>query len=232
MKTNKLATTTWHKSAIALTGSSGTGKSTASEIFRELGATVISADNLARQATAPGSPTLKRITEEFGENYVLADGTLNRRKLANTIFTDPDKKSLLESILHPKIAELAQEEFQQRYAPQLQKTAETHLPPYPVVHAPVVYDCPLLFESNVAGDTPFFKTILITADPTIALKRIMERDGISETEAESRIANQMPQHEKARLSDIVIDNSESIDVLRAKLNRTWRQIVDAYASSS
>jgi dephospho-CoA kinase len=190
---------------IGLTGGIATGKSSVARFFSERGIPVIDADQLARDAVRPGSPALAQITELFGEEILQHDGSLNRTRLGELIFSDTEKRRLLESILHPEIRKLSEERIAQAAANG---------------HRYLVYMAPLLIE---AGATDRVDDIwVVTVRPEIQLERLMLRDGISREQAEQRIRSQMPLSEKERFGSVVIDNSGTeADTLRL-LEAAWK----------
>lgn len=185
---------------LGLTGGIGSGKSVVAEMFRTLGAKVVSADGLAREIVRPGSPVLSRIADRFGEEVLCADGTLNRPWLAKKIFADPVARRDLDRITHPAIAELARRRFS-GLAAQGTRVA--------------VYDCPLLFEAGV--DVVVDAVVVVAVDDSTQLRRLMMRDGLDESAARARVAAQMPLEEKVARADYVIDNNGGLE-------RTRRQV--------
>ncbi len=196
-----------YRGVIGLTGSIGSGKTTAAEHFRTLGAFVISADALVREATALGAPCLKDIRERFGDEVFFPEGHLNRKALGALVFNDPVSRKTLEGIIHPRVAELATVRF--RAAPP---------------GALIVYDCPLLFEAGLA-EQGFDLVIVVTAPTAAIIRRIGERDGLTVTEAAARLASQAPQEEKIASADIVIENSGTILELQARVEEVYRGII-------
>lgn len=177
---------------LGLTGGIASGKSTVAEMLRSMGAAVVSADALAREIVRPGSEVLARIVERFGPRALQADGQMDRKWLAQRIFADPEARRALDGITHPAIAALAR----QRFAALARQGAGL-----------IVYDAPLLFEAG--ADRQVDAVLLVTVDEGVQLARLMRRDGIDEAAARARIAAQMPQAEKARRADYIIDNSGS-----------------------
>jgi dephospho-CoA kinase len=175
---------------LGLTGGIASGKSTVAGMLRSLGAAVVSADGLAREVVRPGSETHARIVKHFGPRALRDDGQLDRGWLAQRIFTDPKARRALDGITHPAIADLAR----RRFADLARQGAGL-----------VVYDAPLLFEAG--ADRQVDAVLLVTVDERVQRARLMRRDGIDEPAARARIAAQMPQTEKARRADYVIDNS-------------------------
>jgi dephospho-CoA kinase len=177
---------------IGLTGGIGSGKSTAAARFTELGATVIDADQLARQVLAPGTPGLAAVLDRFGAELADADGVLDRARLAGLVFADPN------AIVHPLVAI---------------RTAELTEAAGP--DAVVVYDVPLLVENGLAGG---FQAVVVVEAPLPArLARLAER-GMAEAEARSRIAAQASDAQRRALATAVLDNSGSVAELRAQVD--------------
>jgi dephospho-CoA kinase len=176
---------------VGLTGSIATGKSTVSRMFAHLGARVIDADLLAREVVLPGQPAYRKIVEQFGPAVVQEDGSLDRKALGAVVFADPAKRKRLEEITHPAIGAR-----QQRLLSALDEE---------VFEGVVIWDAALLFESG--GAAKMDRVVVVFAEPEIERRRLMERDGLSETDARARIASQMPIAEKAKLAHHVIDNS-------------------------
>lgn len=191
----------WYHRAIAVTGAPGSGKSTVSGIFRKLGALVIEADVLARKAVEPPSPVLAEIERGFGPGLLTPDGRLDRKALAEIVFHDPARRKELEALLHPVIRRLAAEEYARAGGDR----------------APlVVYDCPLLFETDLHR-LGFKKKLLIDASEAIALERVQRRDGSTVEEYQARLAAQRPMSEKRKLADIVIENNSTLAELEEKV---------------
>jgi dephospho-CoA kinase len=176
---------------VGLTGSIATGKSTVSRIFAHLGARVIDADLLSREVVMPGQPAYVRIVEEFGPQVVQEDGSLDRKALGAIVFADPARRKRLEEITHPAIGLR-----QQRILSVLDEES---------FEGVVLWDAALLFESG--GVAKMDRVVVVFADPDTEGRRLIERDGLSEADARTRIASQMPIAEKAKLADHVIDNS-------------------------
>src|SRR5690554_4365671 len=152
-----------HHQVIAVTGSIGSGKSTACKLLSNMGACVVSADDLARKAVLPGSPALEEIAARFGAKVLNSDGSLNRRALGSIVFENHAALRELEAFTHPRIAQLAEQEFAQALKSRCLL---------------VVYDCPLLFEVGLEK-RGFKAVVLIAADEEVSLERVTARDGIS-----------------------------------------------------
>jgi len=191
---------------LGITGGIASGKSLATAFFAELGAAVVSADELARDAVKPGTATLQALVERFGPG-ILAGGALDREALAAIVFADPASRDDLDRITHPAIGQLAEE-----------RLAALRLSGVPLV----VYEAPLLFEAGAEGRVD--RVLAVTVDPEIQLARLMSRSGLGKSAAQSRIAAQMPQMEKAARADYVIDNSATPEALRAAVATLYRQL--------
>jgi len=178
---------------VGLTGGVATGKSTVAKMFKECGAVVIDADELAHEVVKPGTPAWREIVAFFGKTVLNQDRSLNRQALGSIVFRNPKKRRQLERIIHPRVA---------REQARLTKQAARADPT-----AVVIYDVPLLFEAGI--DTRVDKTLVVTADRETQLARLKKRNGMSRVEAIRRIRSQMPLSKKVRLADIVIDGTLS-----------------------
>jgi len=176
---------------VGLTGSIATGKSTVSRMFAHLGARVIDADLLAREVVMPGQAAYARIVEEFGPQVVQEDGSLDRKALGAVVFADAAKRKRLEEITHPAIGAR-----RERLLSALDEEA---------FEGVVIWDAALLFEGG--GAATMDRVVVVYVDPETERRRLMERDGLGDTDARARIASQMPIAEKAKIAHHVIDNS-------------------------
>lgn len=195
---------------IGLTGSIASGKSTVANMLKEYGLPIVDADLVARMVVEPGKPTLDKIVEVFGEEVLTEDRALNREKLGSIIFHDEKKRKMLNNIIHPAIR---QEMLRQRDE-HIENGEKT-----------VIMDIPLLFESKLQHFVD--KILVVTVDDNIQLKRLMERNQLSEEEATSRIQSQMPLSEKEEGADAVIYNNLSLDNTKEQLEnilREWKVI--------
>lgn len=181
---------------IGLTGQTGAGKTSAADILREKGYYIIDADLLARKAVESRA-VIDSLCARFGADIV-NNGVLDRRELARRAFSDPEKTAVLNSITHPEITRLAVNEIHAAEAENAKAA---------------VIDAALLFESDLACLCG--KTLCITADDTVRLRRIIERDGLSETDALLRVSAQPPQEYYASHSDIIIDNGDGYNLRQA-----------------
>ncbi len=189
---------------IGLTGSMAAGKSTAAKIIADLGYPIVDADKIAHEILFD-----KKIKDElansFGEGILDDSGEINRRSLARAAFSS-GKSELLNSITHPAICE------------RLFTLARQHQKQSRIV----ILDVPLLIETGLNRGCD--RVILITADTDERYRRIMLRDGLSRAEAEARIKNQMPQHEKEKYADFIIENDGNIASLKEKLTAVIERI--------
>lgn len=177
-----------------LTGGIACGKSTVAGRFRDAGITVIDADQIARQAVAPGTSGLAEIIKHFGTDVLRPDGTLDRAKLGAIVFSDAEKRKIVNRILHPRIA-----------ARTMQTGQELASRGEPMA----CYEAALLVE-NGAADT-FRPLVVVIAPEELQITRIMQRDRLSEEDAKARIAAQMPVKDKAAVADYVIDTGGTMD---------------------
>lgn len=194
---------------IGLTGSIAVGKSFVCDCFRELGCHVLDADLTAREVVAKGTDGLAEIVHEFGDDILTGDGELDRKKMAAIVFADESKRLLLNSIVHPRVIESQNEWLQDQKARDPAGIA--------------IVDAALMIESG--GYKRFDKLIVVWCRPDIQLKRLMLRDNLSETEARRRIDSQMPQEEKKRYADFLIDTSEGFESTRDAVSGVYRQLV-------
>lgn len=172
---------------IGLTGGIATGKSYVRSKFEELGVPTIDADILARQAVAPGSEGLTAVVARFGAGVLDAAGALDRRRLAQIVFGDAAARRDLEAIIHPFVRAQADAWFRQLD---------------PAQHPIAIADIPLLYETG--GDTLYEAVVVTACEPEEQIRRIVERDHVTEAEARQRLAAQMPIEEKVRRADYVI----------------------------
>jgi dephospho-CoA kinase len=192
---------------VGLTGGIGTGKSTVSAMLRDLGATVIDADEATRAVQARGSEGLRQLVAEFGEGILTPAGELDRARLAGIAFNDPEARQRLNAIVHPLV---------RLWMAERQQEAVERGDPL------VVMDIPLLFEARGTG--AFETVLLVYAPEDVQLERLMELRGMSEDAARARIAAQLPIEEKRRLATHVIENTGSLDELRGRVERVWREL--------
>ena len=199
---------------VGLTGSIAVGKTFVLGVLSELGCHVIDADVVARQVALPGSPGLKAVIDAFGEEVLKSDGSLNRARLGEIVFADEAKRQQLNSILHPFI--IAAQDAQLREL-ELQDPKDI-----------AVVDAALMIESG--GYKRFDKLIVVHCRPEVQLQRLMRRNKLSREEAEQRIAAQMPQEEKKRYADYLIDTSGDFAETRRQTEDVYHALREASAS--
>ncbi|MBU0544218.1 MAG: dephospho-CoA kinase [Proteobacteria bacterium] len=183
-----------------LTGGIATGKSTVSSILREAGAIVIDADAIARDAVGKNLPAWHEIVSIFGNEVLLPDGEIDRSRLGGIIFRDSSKKEILNKIVHPRVI--------QKVAEMIEEIGEA----YP--GSIVILDVPLLIEAEMHKGLE--DVILVYTPEQIQIRRLVERDGISDEEALLRVRSQMPIEEKREFATIIIDNSGTLQATRER----------------
>ena len=194
---------------VGLTGSIGVGKSYVTSIFEELGCHVLDADQTAREVVMPGTPGLKAVTEEFGEEVLNPDGTLNRKQLGALVFANESRRQRLNHILHPFII-ARQDEIMREW--------EAEDP-----NGIGIIDAALMIESG--GYRRFDKLIVVHCRPEVQLERLMLRDKLSREEAQRRINSQMSQEEKQKFADYLIDTSDGFDLTRARVVEIYQKLI-------
>ncbi len=190
---------------IGLTGGIAAGKSTVARRWVESGAIEIDADQVARQVVEPGTPGLKAIVEKFGSDLLTESGELDRKALGKLIFSEPVKRELLNSILHPLIKE--------RTRQLLSEMPE---------QAIVVYNVPLLVEAAV--DHAFDLVVTVEAPEEEQIRRLVRNRGLTETDARNRIAAQAKPVERAARADRILNSNQDINLLLRDADALWREI--------
>jgi len=190
---------------VGLTGGVASGKSTVSEVLAELGVVVIDADRLARQVVAPGTDGLAEIVSAFGPQVLTPEGDLDRPAMGAIVFADPEKRRVLESIIHPRVRARAAE-------------IEAAAP----AGAVVVHDIPLLAET---GQADGFDAVIVVDVPTeVQIDRMTALRGMSAEDAAARIAAQADREQRRAIATYVIENTGSLADLRAEVERVLDQI--------
>ncbi|MEA4986507.1 MAG: dephospho-CoA kinase [Anaerovorax sp.] len=187
---------------IGLTGGIGSGKSTVSRYLRKKGIIVLDADEVAREIVLPGSDTLNELTDFFGKEILLEDGSLNRKMLGSIVFSDSVKKLRLDQIMHGKIIEQIQKK--------LQNETERGVPF-------VIIDAPLLLETGM--DKIVDQVWLVEMKDELRIDRVMKRDKLSKEDVKARILQQMNAEEKRKKSHVIIDNSSNLANLYAQVDQ-------------
>ena len=193
---------------VGLTGSIAVGKSYVCEVLRESGAFVLDADRTARDVVAAGSKGLELIAEKFGSEVLTETGELDRATMGAIVFADEAKRQLLNSIVHPLVFEAQNEWLAEREIENPRGVA--------------VIDAALMIESD--GYKRFTKLVVIWCKPEIQLQRLMSRNNLSEAEALKRIRAQMPQEEKKRYADFLIDTSGGFENTKEQTIEVFGQL--------
>jgi len=197
---------------IGLTGGIGSGKSSVSALFADLGVPVIDMDVLAREVVMPGQPALQEIIRLFGEHVCDANGELKRRRVRDIIFTDPNKRRQLEAIIHPAIRE------------QVRRRLNNMDSPYCIIVIP------LLFET---GQKDMIDRILVVdSRPEDQLQRTMRRDNISKDDVQNIMATQVSRQTRLELADDIINNSEGIPRLKEQVQQLHQHYLELCRSST
>jgi dephospho-CoA kinase len=192
---------------IALTGGIATGKSYVRARLEKLGVPTIDSDTLAREVVAPGTPGLAQVVRQFGSDILTASGELDRQKLAAIIFSDPQSRRTLEAIVHPLVRDATDAWFASLD---------------PASHSFAVADVPLLYEVDREKD--FDAVIVVAADPETQIRRVMQRNDLTEVEARKRLSAQLPIDEKIRRADHVIRTNDSLADTDKQVKRVWEAL--------
>lgn len=194
---------------IGLTGGIAAGKSVVSARLAALGATVIDADLLARDAVAAGSPGLEAVRRRFGDAVLTPDGTLDRAALGALVFTDSAARADLNAIVHPEVARL--------YRERLESIEQTD------TDAIVVYDVPLLVEARSASE--FAAVVVVHAPAEQRIERLVALRGMDRAAARDRVAAQVSDAERLAVADVVIDTSGTMAHTLEQVDALWERLV-------
>lgn len=185
---------------IALTGGIGAGKSTVAQYFSELGANVVDADQLARIAIERGTSGFDEVVAYFGQE-ILANGDIDRKALAAIIFSDPQAKAALEAIVHPRVQELFEQARHENGS-----------------SIPMIYEIPLLVETDAAKKFDFIVTV--EASEELRIARLLER-GMFISDIKARLANQASAESRIAIADAVLTNEGDEDRLLRQVENLW-----------
>jgi dephospho-CoA kinase len=193
---------------VAVTGGIGSGKSMVCHHLAQKGLVVLSADELSRLAVEPGTIAHGKIIEYFGDRVLLPDKSINRPELRRIISVDPEAKQALESYIHPEVFRQMEEQI---------NTAAKNCEPR------VIVEVPLLFESGF--DAWFDYVVFVSLDEEPRIKRLMARDGITREAAKAMMNIQMPESEKRKRSDFVVDNNGTREETLQSVDRLYEYLV-------
>jgi dephospho-CoA kinase len=193
---------------LGVTGGIATGKTTVASMLEELGAPIIDFDVLARRVVEPNKPAWKDIVAYFGQEILLEDRTLDRKKLSGVVFRDAEKRRKLEGFIHPRTGD--------EYAEEVNRI--TAVDPNAIIQAVI----PLLFEADMQG--MFEKILLVYAPRQTQIERLVLRDKISEEEAARILDAQLPIDEKVGLADFTINNEKGLDRTRKQVEDLWEKL--------
>jgi dephospho-CoA kinase len=191
-----------------ITGNIASGKSSVARMFEELGARIIDADDVARAVVEPGEPAWKEIADEFGKEVIEPGGRINRKKLAEIVFSDEARRGKLNDITHPRIRERIRE----------------LLGEYERGGAQVVMVEATLIVERGGLMSLLDGLIVVTADEETQIERLVREKGYTREEAVSRLGAQMPAGEKVKYGDYVIDNSGPLEDTRRRVKEVWDAI--------
>lgn len=195
---------------IALTGGIASGKTTVANMFRNLGAVVLDADQIARDVVQPGGPCWKQLRDLVGPAYFDSDGQLKRRALRSRIVEDHECRRAVNAILHPAILEAMENQW---------KEWREHTPA-----KLIFFDIPLLYELHL--ESRFDRIILAYTTPEVQIHRLMTRDGVTRLEAEKSLAMQLPINYKRERAHIVIDNTSDRVCTLNQVQAVWKVLED------
>ena len=193
-----------------MTGNIGSGKSTVAAMLREAGIPVLDADRISKEVTAPGGRAYDAVVQAFGRGIVRDDGSIDRKRLGEIVFSDPSSRERLERITHPEIFEAMKEAIAR-----IEREG----------HRVAVVEATLIHELGRKG--LFEAVISVACDRETAISRLAARDGMSRGQAEARLRAQMDADRKAGASDYVIDNSGTLEETEMQVERLARVLLGA-----
>jgi len=199
---------------IGLSGGIGSGKSTAARLLEARGATVLDADLIAHEILAPGGAGVKAVLERFGPGVAAPDGGIDRRKLRSVVFADPAARRDLEAITHPLI-----------YAAMASRLGGSFEP-----DTVVVVDAPLLVETGGRDRVGMQALVVVAAEQSQQIERVVARGGMTAEEAAAVMAAQAPAERKLAAADYVLDNRGSLADLEAGVETLWAELLERFGS--
>jgi len=192
---------------IGLTGGIGSGKSTVSQFLAELGAVILNADEVGHEVFKPDTEIWREVVAAFGRQILTPNGNIDRKKLGEKVFGNPESRARLNQIMHPRMYAQVKAQLEE-YRRQGTKV--------------VVLEAPLLLE---AGWTPLVDEVWVTtASEATVLKRLEERTGLSQAESLARIRSQLSSAERVKYADVVINTDCDLDELRSKVKELWQRL--------
>lgn len=195
---------------VGLTGGIASGKSLVAGIFKNLGAHIIDADRIVRELLEPGLPAWKEVSDHFGSAVLMPDTCIDRRKLGEIVFSDPEKRAWLNTCLHPRVFEA--------YTVQVKRLRERS------PDAIIVFDAALLIETGFHKKMD--RIVVVYAHPDQQLARLIKRDGFSQEQALARIKSQMPLGDKRGFADYLIENTGTRKETERQARAVFAQLKD------
>lgn len=193
---------------VGLTGGIGSGKTTVSDCFAELGITIVDADIIAREVVAPGTPALNAIAEKFGETMLTPEGELDRARLREQVFQSEEDKQWLNQLLHPRIRQ------------EMVKQCQNASSPY------VILSVPLLIENKLQSLVN--RVLVVDCPEEMQIERGSQRDGVGAEQITRIMQSQCTREERRQFADDIVDNSTTIDAVKKQvneLNRNYLQLI-------
>lgn len=202
-----------HPQKIGLTGGIGAGKSTVSERLRSLGAHIIDADAISRNALSTYGPCYDEVVALFGTEIIREDASIDRSVVADMVFSDESKRLALNDIVHPYVLHTMHKECSEVIAAD--------------PNALVIFDIPLLIECGAYRDMDC--NLVVTAPDQVRVERICNRDKSNPEEAWARIRSQIPQETQCRYADYIIDNSGTLEELYSQVDAIYAELCGGIA---
>lgn len=203
---------------VGLTGGIVSGKSTVARMFRQLGADIIDADNIARAIVQPGEKAWKNIVHYFGKEILKDNQEINRKELARIVFADKEKLEKLNKITHPEIVAIIKNKIEEMRS---KDSSDGTI---------CIIEVPLLFEANLEGMMD--KIIVVYLNREEQIKRLLIRNNLTQEEAINRIDSQIPMEKKLKKADYVIDNGASLGHTRIQVKQIWQELRQLLARST
>jgi dephospho-CoA kinase len=201
---------------IGLTGGIASGKSTVAQFLKELGAVVIDADKVGHEAFEPNTQSWREVVDAFGKEILTPDGEVDRKKLGQIVFSDPEALNRLNQIVHPRIYTLVKarlEDYRRRGVKVV------------VLEMPLLVEVPLSMKAGQPTLSDELDEVWVTTAPeSTVLKRLKDKTGLSETQSRARIRSQLPSKERLKHADVVIDTDCSLVELKAKVAKLWQAL--------